>query len=212
MNFYLLLREFFRPRTFVNLLHKLGIRIAASGYRGASAKSANIIAISFMGGDTFFFARQGFKVWAVEYTEAGADNIKQKAEALGLSKLITVLHHDVRKPLPLPAEQFAACFSHMLYCMAFTTEELVILSSEVRRVLKPNGINIYTVRSTSAKHYGSGIHRGEDRFEANGFIVHFFDKKKIELLANGYDILDVTDFKEGDLPRKLFRVKLQKSS
>lgn len=94
--------------------------------------------------------------------------------------------------------------------MALTTHELEFLSQEVRRVLKPNGINIYTVRHTRDAHYGTGIHRGEDMYEVGGFIVHFFTKEKVEHLAKGYEIVSIDEFEEGGLPRKLFRVTLKK--
>jgi hypothetical protein len=38
------------------------------------------------------------------------------------------------------------CYSHMLYCMALTTSELEFLSQEVRRVLKPGGLNYKEIR------------------------------------------------------------------
>ncbi|MBC8014487.1 MAG: class I SAM-dependent methyltransferase [Sporomusaceae bacterium] len=158
------------------------------------------------GRDTIYFAQKGFQVYMLDYTDTGVEIIRHKAESLGLSHLITATKHDVRNTLPFDDETFDACFSHMLYCMAFTTQELQQLSEKVRQVLKPNAINIYTVRNTEDAHYGTGLHRGENMYEANGFIVHFFNQKKIELLANGYDIIDITRFEEGDLPRKLFRV------
>jgi len=98
----------------------------------------------------------------------------------------------------------------MLFCMALTTAELEFLSQEVKRVLKPGGICIYTVRHTGDPHYGTGIHRGEDMYEVGGFIVHFFSREKVERLANGYEILGINVFEEGSLPRKLFRVTMRK--
>ncbi|MBP2642081.1 MAG: methylase involved in ubiquinone/menaquinone biosynthesis [Firmicutes bacterium] len=43
-------------------------------------------------------------------------------------------------------------------------------------------------------------------YEVNGFIVHFFDRQKIEHLAEGYEIIDISRFQEGELPRELFMV------
>ena len=129
---------------------------------------------------------------------------------LDLAKHITVKIHDVRKPLPFKDESFDGCFSHMLYCMAFTTKELVYLSSELHRVLKPGGINIYTVRHTGDADYKTGVHRGEDLYETGGFIVHFFSKEKIKQLSTGFEIVSIDSFEEGSFPRKLFRVTLRK--
>lgn len=81
---------------------------------------------------------------------------------------------------------------------------------QVWRVLKHGGYHIYTVRHICDPHYGTGIYRGEDMYEVDGFIVHFFSKEKVIHLAQGFDILGIDEFEEGDLPRKLFRVTLRK--
>ena len=162
------------------------------------------------GRDTIFFAQSGFQVYALDYSQSGIDAITRKANQLGLSNCITAQRHDIRQPIPFDYGFFDGCFSHMLYCMALTTPELESLSDEVRRVLKLGGPNIYTVRHTGDAHYEQGIHRGEDMYEVGGFIVHFFSKKKVEHLANGYQILSIDEFEEGGLPRKLFRVALRK--
>ena len=94
--------------------------------------------------------------------------------------------------------------------MALTTAQLEFLSSEVRRVLRPHGLHIYTARHTNDPDYGTGIHRGEDMYEVGGFIIHYFSPEKVEHLAKGYEILSVDEFEEGKLPRKLFRVTQRK--
>ncbi len=162
------------------------------------------------GRDTLFLAQSGFKVYALDFSQTGLEAINKKAHELGLSKLIETKVHDVRNPLSFDDEFFDATFSHMLYCMALTTAELQFLSEEIRRVLKPRGLNIYTVRHTGDAHYRTGIHRGEDMYEVGGFVVHFFSREKVELLAKGYEIISVDEFEEGRLPRKLFRVTLRK--
>lgn len=99
----------------------------------------------------------------------------------------------------------------MLFCMALTTAELQQLSREVLRVLRPGGLHIYTVRHTGDADYGQGIHRGDDMYENNGFIVHFFSRDKVALLAQGYQTAAVEEFTEGRLPRRLFRVTQRKT-
>ena len=162
------------------------------------------------GRDTLFFARQGFQVSVVDYSQTGVKAISAKAQAAGLANLVTALRHDVRDPLPFDADIFDACYSHMLFCMALTTQELESLSDEVRRVLKPDGLHVYTVRHTGDAHYGTGIHRGEDMYEVGGFIVHFFDREKVRQLARGCQLVSIDEFEEGGLPRRLFRVTLRK--
>lgn len=163
------------------------------------------------GRDTLFFAQSGFQVYTLDYCEKGIESIITKAKSLGLESSIKTIVHDVRQPLPFENEVFDACFSHMLFCMAITTSELQFLSDEIRRVLKPQGLNIYTVRHTGDPLYGTGKHRGEDLFEiSGGFIVHFFSKEKVKYLSKGYQIISIDEFKEGIPSKHLFRVTLRK--
>ena len=103
-----------------------------------------------------------------------------------------------------------ACFSHMLYCMALSNLDLENLNKEIFRILKPGGINIYTVRHIHDGDYKNGIHIGEDLYKNDGFIVHFFSESKINQLSRGFEILDIEKFEEGSFPRKLFKVTLKK--
>ena len=68
----------------------------------------------------------------------------------------------------------------------------------------------YTVRNTSDPDYGRGVHRGEGLYENQGFIVHFFDRAKVEELARGWELVGVDEFEEAKLPRRLYRVTLRK--
>ncbi len=162
------------------------------------------------GRDTIYFARQGFRVHALEYTAAGVAAITAKAEALGLAPLVTAARHDVREPLPFAGGTFGACYSHMLFCMALTGAELAGLAADIRRVLRDGGLNYYTARTTADKHYRAGIHRGEDMYEIHGYIVHFFSREKVDALARGYSAVEVSTFREGSLPRELFAVVMRK--
>ncbi len=162
------------------------------------------------GRDTLFFARSGFQVYTLDYCEKGIESIIAKAKSLGLENSIETKIHDIRQPLPFENEVFDACFSHMLYCMAITTSELQFLSGEIRRVLKPQGLNIFTVRHTGDPLYGTGKHRGEDLYEiAGGFIVHFISKEKVKYLSKGYQTISIDEFKEGVPPKQLYRVTLR---
>ena len=162
------------------------------------------------GSDTLFFAQKGFHIQILDFSQTAVDNIIQRAKTLGMDKLITGKIHNVRNPLPFTDEKFGGCFSHKLYCMALTAKELQFLSQETHRVLKNSGINIYTTRHTGDGDYKNGIHRGENLYENDGFIVHFFSKEKVKQLSNGFDIINIENFEEGEFPKKLFHVTLKK--
>ena len=162
------------------------------------------------GRDTVYFASLGFRVYALEYSESGLWGIIDKGVKTDLGEMITPVFHDLRKPLPFGDASLDGCFSHMLYCMSFSRAEIEFLNGEIRRVLKPGGLNIYTVRHKGDAHYGKGTHVGEDLYEFNGFVVHYFDRAMVDRLAEGFELLDVEEFEEGSLPRKLFQVTLRK--
>ena len=159
-----------------------------------------------LGRDTIYFAKNSIHVVALDYSQSGIEAINQKAKKNSLSNFITTNFFDVRKKLPFEDNSVEACYSHMLYCMALTTSELENLNNEIYRVLKPNGINIYTVRHTKDGDYKNGIHRGEDLYEKDGFIVHFFSEKKVKSLLKGFKNISIDLFEEGSFPRKLFLV------
>ena len=98
-----------------------------------------------------------------------------------------------------------ACFSHMLYCMAMSNFDLENLNNEICRVLKPGGINIYSVRNTMMMEIiKMEFIVGEDLYENDGFIVHFFSKEKINKFLKGFKVLDIEKFEEGNFSKKAF--------
>ena len=163
-----------------------------------------------LGRDTIYFAKNFISVEALDYSKVSIENILDKSRKLNLTNFIKPKVFDVRKRLPFENNSIEACFSHMLYCMALFNTDLKHLNNEICRVLKPGGINIYTVRNNEDADYKNGIYRGENLYENDGFIVHFFSKEKINQLLEGFEVLSIEKFEEGKFPRKLFLVKNRK--
>ena len=163
-----------------------------------------------LGRDTIFFAQNSVYVEALDYSKKAIETIEEKSKKLNLSHFIKTQVFDVRKNLPFNNNSMDACFSHMLYCMALSNLDLENLNKEIHRILKPGGINIYTVRHTDDGDYKNGIHIGEDLYENDGFIVHFFSKDKVNHLSKNFEILNIEKFEEGSFPRKLFKVTAKK--
>jgi SAM-dependent methyltransferase len=188
-----------------------GPAVLAAGQFQREGKQKILELGSGQGRDTLFFARSGFQVTVADYSQTAVETVVQKARSAGLGEQIDAVHQDVREQLQFPDGSFDACYSHMLFCMALTTTELEHLSREVWRVLRPGGLNVYTVRHTGDAHCGTGVHRGEEMWEVGGFIVHFFNREKVFHLAKGFEVVSVDEFEEGGLPRELWRVTLRKT-
>ena len=177
-------------------------------------KAENITSIielgAGLGRDTIFFAKNSIQVEALDYSKMSIESITIKSKKLNLTNFIKSKVFDIRKKLPFEDNSINGCFSHMLYCMALSNSDIENLNNEICRILKPGGINIYTARNTDDGDYKNGIYRGEDLYENDGFIVHFFSKEKVNQLTKGFEVLNIEKFEEGKFPRKLFLVKNKK--
>ena len=163
-----------------------------------------------LGRDTLYFAKNNINIKALDYSKASIESIKKKSKKFNLTNFIDAKTFDIRKKLPFENNSVDGCFSHMLYCMALSNSDIENLNNEICRILKPGGINIYTVRNTHDGDYKNGIHIGEDLYENDGFIVHYFSKEKVYSLLNGYKNILLEKFEEGKFPRKLFLVVNEK--
>jgi len=178
---------------------------AAGVFRTAGAKDVLELGAGH-GRDALFFAREGFTVHATDFSPVGLQQLRTTARHRDVDHRITTAVYDVREPLPLSDACVDAVFAHMLLCMALSTTEIRALVAEVRRVLRPGGTFVYSVRHTGDAHYGAGLAHGDDIFEHGGFAVHFFPRHLVDSLADGWTLNEVHSFEEGDLPRLLWRV------
>jgi SAM-dependent methyltransferase len=142
------------------------------------------------GRDTVFFASNGIEVEALDYSVVANDILNKIAEEkrLPISKSQTF---DVKKPLPFADGYFDAVYSHMVFNMRFSEEELHFVFSEIRRVLKSEGLNFFSVRNRNDKSYGKGREVDKGIFDIDGFQIRFFTEKQIQGLASteGFEIL-----------------------
>ncbi|GAA1080463.1 class I SAM-dependent methyltransferase [Nocardiopsis metallicus] len=158
------------------------------------------------GRDTLWLAAQGLQVHAADFSATALDQLTRTAEEQGVAVRVVTHLHDARTPLPLADASVDGVFAHMLLCMALTTTQIHALMNEIGRVLRPGGALVYTVRHTGDAHYETGTSHGDDIFEHGGFAVHFFDRALVNDLADGWDLLGVEPFEEGELPRRLWRI------
>jgi len=172
--------------------------------------SAGVTTLLDLGGghgrDALFFARNGIRTHVLDFSATALRQLTDTAEVLGLGDRIAVTEHDVRNPLPIATASVDAVFAHMLLCMALSTDTIRSIVDDVRRVLRPGGVFVYTVRHTGDAHYRRGISHGDDIYEHSGFAVHYFSRQLVDELAAGWELADVREFCEGELPRRLFCV------
>ena len=174
-------------------------------------KINNIIELGAgLGRDSIFFAKNNLKIQALDYSSSGIEIINHKIKRDNLSNYISTKLFDVREKLPFKDNSIDACYSHMLYCMALTMDDLKKINTEIQRILKPGGVNIYTVRHTNDGDFQNGIYRGENLYENDGIIVQYFSKEKINSLLDGFKNISLENFEEGTFPRKLFFVVNEK--
>ena len=148
-----------------------------------------------LGRDSIYFSINNLSVTSLDYSQSGINIINKKINKDKLKNIKTKVF-DIRQKLPFEDNSIDGCFSHMLYCMALSNQNLFNLNREICRILKPNGLNIYTVRNEHDGDYKNGIHRGEDMYENDGFIVHFFNKTKINQLTDGFKNIKLESFEK----------------
>ena len=64
--------------------------------------------------------------------------------------------------------------------------------------------------ATNDGDFQRGIHLGEDLYENDGFIVHYFSEEKVNSLLKGFKNISIDKFEECTFPRKLFFVVNEK--
>lgn len=165
------------------------------------------------GRDTCLFAQEGFRVIALDYSVSGICQMRERAKELCMDKDVECVCQDLRAGIPLPDGSVDAVYSHMLFTMELWEREIQFILDECRRVLRPGGLNLYSVRNDHDPHCGKGPHKGEDMWQNPiGFVVHYFSEDKVRRLATGYDIVHIREFDDPSPPftKKLYEVLLRK--
>jgi len=165
------------------------------------------------GRDTWFFVRNGLEVIALDYSETGVCQMQERAKDMKVQNQITLKVHDARLGIPLADDSVDAIFSHMFFCMELSENQLESIFEECLRVLRPGGINLYSVRNEHDPHYRKFVPKGEDMYQnPMGFVVHFFDPERIKRLAEGYELMYMKEFDDTSPPfvKKLYEVALRK--
>lgn len=145
--------------------------------------------------DARFFASQGFKVHGVDFSAKAVEMANEAIRNECLAN-ITVQNLDYSAPLPFADDSFDAAYSHfsLHYFDNSTTFQVF---SEIRRVLKKDGLLIFNVKSVKDWKYGAGNSVGFDMFDDAGnpgHIRHFFRYETLtDLLQPLFTILEIQE-------------------
>ena len=94
--------------------------------------------------------------------------------------------------------------------MKFSLDDLHFIFSEIRRVLRPKGLNFFSVRNHNDKSYGKGRETDKGIYDINGFQVRFFTEKELQDLTTegGFELLWIKE--EYEEPVTLYLVSSRK--
>ena len=98
------------------------------------------------GRDTLFFASKGIDVTALDYSNIAIEGLLKHAS----------IFDPRNKPIPFNNNEFDAVYSHMFFNMHFRLKQMKFVFQEIRRVLKHNGFNFFSVRNHNDKSFGKG--------------------------------------------------------
>jgi SAM-dependent methyltransferase len=169
------------------------------------------------GRDSLYFAKQGMSVQATDFSDAAVELLRLEAQRAELSERVTAALHDVRDPLPAADGRIGAVYAHRVLGMALSRDELRSLMTEIRRVLRPGGILVYTVLSMTDGRQETGVKHddelfGDGLFGDFGIAERYFDRELIDSLATGWAEHEVEELTDGAPERRLWHVIQRKAS
>ncbi len=138
------------------------------------------------GNDTLFLADRGFEVHAVDISSLALDVVCEEARRRKLAG-VRVYCRDISRPLPFESSSISLVYSHLAlhYFDDSTTQDIL---KEIWRVLRPEGLLVFAVKSTRDPLCGLGFERGPNIFERKGHVRHFFSVPYTQRLLKRWDI------------------------
>jgi ubiquinone/menaquinone biosynthesis C-methylase UbiE len=157
------------------------------------------------GNDSIYFAEQGHKVEATDFSDIAIEKNRRNLSNINL-RLKTV---DTSQPLPYPDGSFDVVYAR-LSLHYFTDEITAKIFAEISRVLKPGGQVCFMCKSVEDKLYGQGERIEPDMFELDGHVRHFFSVSYAQkLLAdNGFQIQKIEKGQEKLYERQAAFIKV----
>jgi SAM-dependent methyltransferase len=145
------------------------------------------------GRDSIFFASNNIEVVALDSSQVAVEALSKITNEKNLS--IRPMIHNANEGIPFGDSSFDAVYSHMFFNMRFSVEKLKYLFVEVNRVLKKEGLNLFSVRSDHDPMCGKGTLVEEGIYEINSFQIRFFTKSDIEdiVTKTGFNLYKISE-------------------
>jgi SAM-dependent methyltransferase len=162
------------------------------------------------GRDTLFFASKGIEVSALDYSRVAIDGLTELAKQKNLLSNIHPSLYDVKDMIPFKNEEFDTVYSHMFFNMHFSWENVRLMFQDIKRVLKGNAFNFFSVRNHNDKSYGKGKKIDDEVYDLDGFQIRFFGEQQVKDLAkeSEFEMLDIKEIHEE--PVTLYLVSTRK--
>ncbi|MGA8276466.1 MAG: class I SAM-dependent methyltransferase [Thermoplasmata archaeon] len=155
------------------------------------------------GRDLGYFAQHGFEVAGCDLSAVGVRvaNLRLSALRQEVPPRSRVAFRDALRFLAdLPEGRTDAVFSNLFFNQEVDAERLRRLFHGVVRVLRPEGLHLFAVRSTGDAWYGRGTALGGDVFDpgAGSPPLRFFDEASLrELTAEEFTVHSLREHPDG---------------
>jgi len=140
------------------------------------------------GADSLFFAKKGFHVTAVDFSETGIERLKKRAAEQKLDRIQTI-SSDLQK-LDFEEEVFDVIYAH-LSLHYFNDEQTTKLFERIFYWLKKDGLFFLKCKSLEDLLYGQGKEIEKDMYEYKEHVRHFFSESYLRQKLDKFDILSI---------------------
>jgi len=141
-----------------------------------------------MGLDSIFFAQNGLKVTAIDFSETGIEKLKQTVKGKKIKNIIPMLG-DISS-LKFSANSFGVIYAH-LSLHYFDDQTTTKIFDRLYKILKLKGLFFIKCKSTDDHLYGKGKKIEKDMYMREGHIRHFFSKKYMAEKLKKFKVLKI---------------------
>lgn len=139
------------------------------------------------GRDSLYFAKKGFDVTAIDFSESGINKLNQ---IINSKKIINIkLSIKDIKETDFQENLFDVIYAH-LSLHYFDDKITLQIFNRLYHCLKPNGMIFVKCKSIEDPLFGKGTKVGENMY-INGHLRHFFDKEFMKTNLNKFNIIKI---------------------